>query len=135
MTGVQMQEEQRQDGSAPASRLETPLTEQRFPGVMAIQKEFLNTKRCLCVIPVSWCEEKDEFAEVFRKFPERLALAAVAVGDNDQAIGFVQMSMQGLQTSDERMLHSVGAGEAYIYTMAVLDGHRGKGALPCPLLS
>ena len=76
------------------------------------------------------CEGMDEFAERYRQYPGRLALAAVALGDDGRAIGFVQMTMSGLQSLDERLMHKVGAGEAYIESMAVLDGHRGSGLKP-----
>mmetsp|Transcript_26742 Transcript_26742/g.61925 ORF Transcript_26742/g.61925 Transcript_26742/m.61925 type:complete len:200 (-) Transcript_26742:98-697(-) len=116
-----------QDGGVPHSRLETPFTSERFPAVFAIQKEFSNSKHCLCLIPCGECEGADEFAARFRQYPGRLALAAVALGDDGQAIGFVQMTMSGLQSETERLFHKVGAGEAYIESLAVLDGHRGTG--------
>jgi hypothetical protein len=119
-----------QDGGVPHPRLETPLTSERFPAVFTIQKQFLNSKHCLCLIPCGIFEGADEFADRFRKYPGRLALAAVAVGDDGQAIGFVQMTMAGLQTSEERQFHQVGAGEVYIESLAVLDGHRGIGLKP-----
>ncbi|KAJ1468938.1 acyl-CoA N-acyltransferase [Baffinella frigidus] len=111
----------------PHPRLETPLTSERFPAVIAIQKQFLNSKRCLCLIPCGMCEGMDEFAERHRQHPERLGMAAVAVGADGQAVGFVQMSMVGMQSFDERLFHKVGPGEAYIESMAVLDGNRGTG--------
>jgi len=63
----------------PHPRLETPLTSERFPAVLAIQKEFLNSKRCLCLIPCGIFEGMDEFAERYRQFPGLLSLITCSV--------------------------------------------------------
>uniref|UniRef100_A0A061RJV3 N-acetyltransferase domain-containing protein n=1 Tax=Tetraselmis sp. GSL018 TaxID=582737 RepID=A0A061RJV3_9CHLO len=102
------------------------LNPERFSHMLKIHNEFLSSKHfCFC-LPLS--ESRGEFVSRY-KHPSRMAMAAVALAADGTPIGFVQMTMLGVHRDVfERCFHKLRKGEAYIESLAVLDGYRGQGA-------
>lgn len=103
-----------------------PLTTDLLPQLLPIQNEFMATKSCLCCIPLA--DTQDGMARRYRT-AERRALSAMAFSADGTPIGYINMTMPGVERDFwEETLHTLRPGEAYIETAAVRSGFRGQGA-------
>ena len=99
-------------------------TESQIPLVCKIAKDFLNTKRFCCCVPVGNQTVSDSIIKKhWTKHPNVQKFAALALGESGEPLGFMQLIFAGMPCD----LHTSKKGECYIETLAVLPEARGKG--------
>ena len=83
------------------------LQEKYFPDLARLEKDFLNSKFMCCCLPLGVFATEAEIRSAYRKCPELMKVAAVALLDG-QAVGFIQVALHGMPCD----IHRVEKGEA-----------------------
>ena len=101
-----------------------PLHSRHFKEVVTITSEFLNSKHCLCCFPLGMDEDVGTYQKFERRYPEKFAVAAVAVREDDNTVvGFAQMLFENQPSP----FHKCKANEAYLEEICVSSDARGMG--------
>ena len=101
-----------------------PLHSKHFKEVVPIVKEFFNSKHCCCCIPLGVDEGIAKYEKLQRKYPEKFAVAAVAVRvEDDTVVGFAQMLFE----NQPSYIHKCKPNEAYLEQLCVSSDARGMG--------
>jgi len=107
------------------------MTDTRFSGAAEMQNVFLGARKAMCgVFSYRCCPGgASEFGQRYKDHPEKLAISAVAVReDDDSVVGLAMMTEYGMpRTWDEKQLHTLRPGECYLDTLSVAAGARGQG--------
>jgi ribosomal protein S18 acetylase RimI-like enzyme len=95
-----------------------------LPDIVRIQNDFLSSKLCCCVLPLSYCGTESQMRSEFKSCPDKMNVGGLALDSTTgAALGFCQLVFNGMP--DE--LHRPRADECYIASLAVLPEARGKG--------
>jgi len=107
------------------------MTEPRFAGAAEMQNEFLGARKALCGICSYRCcpEGASGFGQQYNGSPEKLAVSAVAVREeDDRVVGLAIMAEYGMPRPwAERQLHTLRPGECYLHMLCVSAGAQGQG--------
>lgn len=96
--------------------------EKHFEDIARVKGDFLNSKHCCCFLPLG-IGALSEVRANYRKNPELMQVAAVAIVPDKGVVGFVQMIFHGMPCD----IHKAKEGEAYIFVLAVVEEARGMG--------
>ena len=102
-------------------RLEV-VEERHIKDLARMRRSFLNTKHFCCCWPLGIGTE-EEIRNEYKKCPDLMQVAAVAIVPEMGVVGFVQMVFEGMPCN----LHKVKPGEAYVFMLAVDPEARGMG--------
>lgn len=91
--------------------------------IASVQANFLSSKHACCCVPLSFDVSGSGFRKRFEKHPELLAVARVALSDDGEVLGYIQLVFHGMPCD----LHTPRMGECYVDSMAVLPSARGRG--------
>ena len=101
-----------------------PLHSKHFKELVLITSEFLNSKHCLCCLPLGADEDVATFEKFQRRYPEKFAVGAVAVKEDDNTVvGYAQMLFENQPSH----FHKCKANEAYLEQLCVSSDARGMG--------
>ena len=104
-------------------RIET-VNASHFEALASIQNDFLNTKKCCCLIPLGGDVSVKSLTKQYNKHPEYMVCAAIALDSETNApLGFIQTGYKGMPVD----MHTCKPGECYVNSIAVLSQARGKG--------
>jgi len=108
--------------AGPGASIEV-LTPERYAEDFMIMKEFLSSKRMLCLVPLSIGDTIEGHTQKHSNWPaDKQTLGAVAVVDG-VAVGSMQLALHGHPCE----LHTVKPGECYVEHLAVSASARGQG--------
>jgi len=109
--------------SSLANNVRLEVVEERHIEELArMRSSFLSSKHFCCCLPLGF-DSKSDIRKEYKKCPELMQVAAVAIVPEMGVVGFVQMVFEGMPCE----LHKVKPGEAYLYMLAVDPEARGKG--------
>ena len=96
---------------------------ERVDGLRQVFNEGFGSKRCCLCCPVA--DTESTIRSFYRKHPERLPVAGVAIGSDGVVLGFVQLAIHPMNDKDN--LHTTKPGETYVEQIGVGAAARGKG--------
>jgi ribosomal protein S18 acetylase RimI-like enzyme len=96
--------------------------ERHIEELARVRRSFLNSKHFCCCLPLG-LDSEAEIRKGYKKCPELMQVAAVAIVPEMGVVGYIQLVLEGMPCDT----HKVKAGEAYVYMLTVDPEARGKG--------